>query len=230
MTNLTNITKIINKKSDLYGIANFQKNKKELVNEYGEDICKYPNAISIAIKLNKEIIDHIPETKENEEYAKNYLDEYFNSHKKINKIADEISKQIEEIGYNAIPIYVSGENEKINLTKRFSHKTTANLAGLGWLGRNALFITKEFGPRLTWVTILTDAPFETYQDKPLDPLCGDCTCCMDICPSGAITHEKKPSESYNPKVCGNYIKAESEKGHSIACGLCLYICPHGRNE
>ena len=200
------------------------------IKEYGEDICKYPNAISIGLQLNEEIINHIPQTKKNKQYAKDYLDEYYNSHMKINKIADEICKLIEDIEYNAIPVYVSGKNDKLNLKKRFSHKTTANLAGLGWIGRNALFITKKFGPRITWITILTDAPFETYSKPPLKQSCNDCTSCIDICPSNAITNEKDPSKSYNPKTCGEYIKTESEKNHSIACGLCLYICPYGLNN
>src|SRR5512140_2319896 len=39
----------------------------------------------------------------------------------------------------------------------FNHKMAATSAGLGWIGRNGLLISADYGPRLSLATILTDA-------------------------------------------------------------------------
>lgn len=38
------------------------------------------------------------------------------------------------------------------------HKTFATKAGLGWIGKSALLITKNYGPALRLSSLLTDAP------------------------------------------------------------------------
>src|SRR5512143_3680885 len=68
----------------------------------------------------------------------------------------------------------------------FNHKMAATSAGLGWIGKNGLLISPDFGPRLSLATVLTDAPFEP--DEPVEhSLCGNCSLCAVYCPSKAIT-------------------------------------------
>ena len=40
----------------------------------------------------------------------------------------------------------------------FSNKLAAHLAGLGWIGKSCLLITPQVGPRVRWVSVLTEAP------------------------------------------------------------------------
>jgi epoxyqueuosine reductase QueG len=220
----------IKENTALYGVADFEKNRNELITTYGSDICKYPKAISLAIQLKEEIINRIPEAVTNKEYAKAYRQEYFDSHERIKIIAKKITKQLRAEGYNAVYLDVSGQSDELELKQLFAQKTTACLAGIGWLGKNALLTTKEYGPRLTWATVLTDAPIEAYEGEPLDSLCADCLECVNICPSGAISNNTDPKKSYNPQVCGSYIKERVDNGYDMICGQCLYICPYGRKS
>lgn len=224
------LVEYIDSLTDIYGIADFNDNRDKLIETYGEDICKYPYAIAIGHKMIEEIIESIPQTYNDDKLAKIYLDEYRDSFQRVSKIANKIIRYIEDTGYHALLLDGSGKNEALNLKKPFSNKASANLAGIGWLGKNNLLTTKEFGPRLTWSTILTDAPLSEYAGKPMKSLCEDCTICVKACPGKAITDDPDPSISYSPQKCGEYIFGRQDAGHPSACGMCLYICPYGNKK
>ena len=53
------------------------------------------------------------------------------------------------------------------------HKTVAARAGLGWIGKNCLLVTPEYGPAVRISSLFTDAPLET--EKPYTKSrCGKC--------------------------------------------------------
>jgi epoxyqueuosine reductase len=71
----------------------------------------------------------------------------------------------------------------------FNHKMAATSAGLGWIGKNGLLISPEYGPRLSLATVLTDAPLRP--DVPIEYCrCEECVLCIQHCPSRAITGAK----------------------------------------
>lgn len=224
------VIELLEKLSDIYGIADFNKNKDELIETYGEDICKYPYAIAIGHKMIDDIIENIPLTYNDDHLAQEYLDEYFNSHQRVSKIANEITAEIKKEGYHAIVLDVSGMTDELNLKQSFSNKASAHLAGIGWLGKNNLLTTEEFGPRLTWATILTDMPLSEYAGKPMESLCEDCTICVKACPGKAIIDHPDPKVSYSPEKCGEFLSKRMDEGHPVACGMCLYICPYGNKK
>ncbi len=222
-----NIMGYVEELSDVCGVADLLSDKDKLIENYGEEILKYPYAIVIGHKMKENIIEKIPLSYNDDYIAQEYLDEYYNSHERIRKIAEKIAKYVENKGYNTIILDVSGDTDEINLKKSFSNKASANIAGLGWLGKNNLLITEEFGPRLTWATILTDAPLKEYTKTSMDSQCGDCHMCARACPGNAIKDLDNPLESYDPDKCGEYIFSRRDEGHPLACGMCLYICPYG---
>jgi len=92
-----------------------------------------------------------------------------------------------------------------------------------------MLITPENGPRVRWSTVLTDAPLEAT-GEPLQVQCGDCRECVEICPVNAFTgepfRENEPREvRYDARKCEEYLSGDEEWK---VCGLCIYICPHGR--
>jgi epoxyqueuosine reductase QueG len=114
----------------------------------------------------------------------------------------------------------------------FSHKLAAHMAGLGWIGKSCLLITPEAGPRVRWATVLTDAPLPAT-GSAMAERCGECQKCVEICPQAAFTgrpfREDEPREArYDARKCELYLKDLEEKTGYGVCGMCLFVCPHGR--
>jgi epoxyqueuosine reductase QueG len=65
--------------------------------------------------------------------------------------------------------------------------------------------------------------------------CGDCVECVEICPVKAFTgepfREQDPREvRYDAGKCDRYFDALEERGRLPVCGMCLYVCPYGRER
>jgi epoxyqueuosine reductase len=61
----------------------------------------------------------------------------------------------------------------------------AQKAGLGWRGKHTLLLNRESGSVFFLGEILLDLPLPV--DAPVEPHCGTCTACIDVCPTAAIT-------------------------------------------
>ncbi len=116
----------------------------------------------------------------------------------------------------------------------FNHKMAATSAGLGWIGKNGLLISPDYGPRLSLATVLTDAPL--VPDKPMEhSLCGDCALCQQYCPSQAITgadwSRSSPFvELLRLDMCRSHKETKRRIAGKPNCGLCINICPYGRES
>jgi ferredoxin len=115
----------------------------------------------------------------------------------------------------------------------FSHKTAATCSGLGWIGKNGLIINKTYGSKLSWATVLTNAPLEV--DDPLtESQCGDCDFCVKNCPSGAVSGSlwsrgEPLKKLVNYEKCRSFKKVRPRFQEKPNCGLCVTICPYSRN-
>jgi len=115
----------------------------------------------------------------------------------------------------------------------FPHKTAATCAGLGWVGKNGLLITKPYGARLSWATVLTDAPLNVSIESYTKGKCGNCHRCISACPAGAIRDEEwVRSFSGQTKIDVDACSKQLEKNFQLVgkhiCGLCILACPLGR--
>jgi epoxyqueuosine reductase QueG len=124
------------------------------------------------------------------------------------------------------------EEDQSHLTAKLPHKTVATRAGLGWIGKSALLITRQYGPAVRFVTVLTDAPVKPA--KPINKsLCDRCVHCVEACPAHAHTGKNwapgMPREAlYNAFACREMTRNLSQKliGETISiCGLCITACP-----
>lgn len=80
----------------------------------------------------------------------------------------------------------SGNYDKKTRTSALPHKTIARIAGMGFIGKSNLLITKEYGSGFCMCTVLTDAPIITEVFPLSTSQCGKCEICRKICPANAI--------------------------------------------
>ncbi|MEW9670684.1 tRNA epoxyqueuosine(34) reductase QueG [Ammoniphilus sp. 3BR4] len=113
-----------------------------------------------------------------------------------------------------------------------SDRAVAERAGLGWIGKNTNLITPEFGSWVYLGEMITDIPFPP--DQPIEEGCGDCTLCLDHCPTGAF---EQPWQ-LNAQKCvafltqvKDFIPEEYREpmGNRIyGCDTCQQVCPKNR--
>jgi epoxyqueuosine reductase QueG len=214
---------------DMFGVADLLSAKNFITRQGGEHVGGFPRAISLGIRLIDNILDQLINHKDLVTIA-SYRGVYDAANQALDRASLLMAKKVQESGYNAYPIPASSMLNNGNFEAVFSHKVAAHLAGLGWIGRNCLLITPHYGPRLRLASVLTDAPLET--GTPLDNRCGDCTQCVDICPSRAITGLPFSSEEHrdvrlDPKKCDQYTTNRMKVFGNANCGLCVHICPYG---
>ena len=185
----------------------------------------YGYAVTIACALDKDVVKSIQGAP-----TLIYFDEYNRKNALLNELGAKCAGYLKQAGYKAeaLPTTEVGIDE--NLMTPFPHKTGAVLSGLGWIGKCALLITRQYGSAVRLTTVFTDMPAEKAQIQK--NLCASCTECVDACPGHAITgkswHESaERKELYDAFACK---KAALEKAAMIGvrntiCGVCIASCP-----
>lgn len=107
-------------------------------------------------------------------------------------------------------------------------------AGLGWIGKNSMLITPRNGSYFFIGELITD--LELYYDKPSGgDYCGDCTRCIEACPTNAIGSDR----SIDSRRCISYLTIEKKgdlpaefcgayKQWIFGCDICQEVCPWNR--
>ncbi len=110
----------------------------------------------------------------------------------------------------------------------FSQVLAGKYAGLGTIGYNHTLITKEFGPRVRLVSVLTNALL------PPDPvlkkdLCIKCEMCRKCCPTSSFKTTENLIADMDKKKCAAY-HAELKSAFCYPCGVCIKVCPIGEDR
>lgn len=217
------------------GVADLTPAGHEIERQGGAEVAAFPRAVSAGIALPDAIVDLLPQRHERAVAIDYRHHAYDVINERLDLLASELGSLVQAAGHRARPVPASKRVDDGALAAVFSHKLAAHLAGLGWIGRSCLLVTPERGPRVRWVTVLTDAPL-TPTGGPMEPACGDCRECVDICPVQAFTGRAfRPDEArearYDAHACSAYFAALAEQlPEAPVCGLCLYVCPHGRGR
>ncbi|MFW9904800.1 MAG: 4Fe-4S double cluster binding domain-containing protein [Candidatus Thorarchaeota archaeon] len=188
-------------------------------------------AISLAVVIPGSVFDLITNKNPGELYAHYY--------RTVNTLIDHItlrlSERIVKNRYFALAIPASLSIGPDKLFSNASHKAFARRAGLGWIGKNLLLITPEFGPRVRLGTVLTNIPLKSNKSA-IELNCGNCTKCIDACPIQALkpsnfeVYPAKRENVFDAMKCHTRLEKLGKKEHigvSI-CGVCIKVCPIGR--
>ena len=107
----------------------------------------------------------------------------------------------------------------------------AQLAGLGWIGKNMMLIHPEIGSFTFIGVVLTDA--DLTPDLPFEAdRCGTCTRCLDACPTQAFV----AAHDLDARACISYLTIEHRGEFSetqraqvgewvFGCDVCQDVCP-----
>jgi epoxyqueuosine reductase len=111
-------------------------------------------------------------------------------------------------------------------------KKWAELSGIAWRGKNSNMVTLQ-GSYFFIGEFIIDAELE--YDQSINSYCGNCTKCIDACPTAAIV------EPYviDSRKCISYLTIEYKnsipdemigkfKNRVFGCDICQDVCPHNR--
>ncbi len=110
----------------------------------------------------------------------------------------------------------------------------AKKAGIGWIGKNSLLLSKQKGSFFFLAELIIDLEM-TYDNATETDHCGNCTRCIDACPTEAIL----PNKTVNGSQCISYFTIELKgeiptdmKGKFddwiFGCDVCQEVCPWNR--
>lgn len=168
--------------------------------------------------------------------------EYYAGYCRVNATLDEAASALAgalmQAGHKAecvrstVPEHEYGVIDDWSNVPVFAHKTAATRAGLGWIGKTALFVSPEFGPRVRLATVFTDLALPTGTPVEVGR-CGSCRLCVEACPAGAGVDVDwhagmRREQLYDVKVC----ERETNKYEHLGgvCGVCMAVCPWGRRS
>jgi epoxyqueuosine reductase QueG len=198
------------------------------------DISSFPNnqtqgfsfALVFGAYLSPEYIQKVSDVSDYVENMKSKKlfkeDEFANTEQKMDFLADILAEFLVSQGYEAYSqseknIADSGFYDFDKKRTPLPHKTLARKAGVGWLGKNNLLVTPGHGSALSMCSVLTNAPLETFEVEMLNPKCGSCTVCFDVCEVFALkgkawSESVSRDEIINVDIC-------------TTCLKCMMLCP-----
>ena len=204
---------------------------------------EFPRGIALGIRLADAILDEIEDRP-----TPLYFHLYRQANYALDRAAFELALILQRAGHRALPVPASqiigipgtpysspsrastpsnaADGDKYGVPGipprgLLSHRLVGHQAGLGWIGRPTLLVHPQFGARMRYATVLTDAPYPPGQ--PVENGCGECRRCIVACPAGAV-HES--SREFDLPACFATLDQFRKLpfiGQHI-CGICIREC------
>ena len=147
---------------------------------------------------------------------------------------DLIRERLNQLASELEVMYPGAATRGVVDTAPLLEREFAQMAGIGWIGKNTLLLNREQGSYfflaalLTTVKIAAESPFETDH-------CGSCTACLDACPTSAFVEPRV----LNASKCISYLTIEYRglipqelsdqmQNWIFGCDACQIVCPWNR--
>ncbi|WP_417386034.1 tRNA epoxyqueuosine(34) reductase QueG [Gimesia sp.] len=149
-------------------------------------------------------------------------------HKVIRKKLKQLSRLIREA-------YPDCETRGVVDTAPLLERDFAQLAGLGWIGKNTLLLNKSEGSWFFLAGLLLSDELD-YDEPHQSSHCGTCTRCLDACPTDAFVE----GGTLDARKCISYLTIELRDQpipHALrpgleywafGCDVCQDVCPWNR--
>lgn len=184
--------------------------------------------ISVAVPVPKHIVRDLQTAP-----TKEYYDAYYSLNAQLDEIVTSGAEFLTNQGYHAQANTTNVVKADEDWRTPLPHKTVATRAGLGWIGKSCMLVTREYGSAVRLSSLLTDAPLPS--DTPVNEShCGKCTVCVDHCPAkaltGALWTPKTERETlFHKEDCKKMQIQRMKQATGIEtdlCGLCFAVCPY----
>jgi hypothetical protein len=201
-----------------------QKRVKKIVQRDFERYLSSGYFISIGIAYSESTIDDI-DVHAADGIDMNRWNNYAMEYNRINAQLDEIAQTLAH-EYNGIAISATLTGFAANVehvTDYFehtiSHRVVAEMAGLGWRGKNGLIINSVFSCAVRFASIITNVPLCIGEKTEFS--CGTCTACEDVC---SFIRRRDVLPDYREN-CRRYIINLQKQGlMDEVCGKCIQAC------
>ena len=112
-------------------------------------------------------------------------------------------------------------------------KVWAARSGIGWIGKHSNLLTQQLGSFYFIAELILDLDLE--YDRPVTDHCGDCTACIDACPTEAIVNPYVVDGSKCISYFTIELKNEIPNAYQgkfddwiFGCDVCQDVCPWNR--
>lgn len=196
----------------------------------GAEGAELPYGISVAVPLPVEVVRSIADGP-NETYRETYA--HINA--RLNDIVTAGAAYLASCGYRSIALTTDVVRCDENYCTQLPHKTAAVHSGLGWIGKCALLVTREYGSAVRLSTLVTDAPL-TCDEPVRQSQCGDCMACTRACPAQAVQGTlwqpgMEREQLVDAAACRTKTREITQRllGRPLTiCGKCIEVCPYTR--
>ncbi len=157
-------------------------------------------------------------------------DEFYKMNEELSKKhackTNQIKKYLDEcrIKYAAPPAAPNNDGE---YRADFSYKWAAVHAGLGFIGKNDVFVHYKYGQRLRISCLLFDMDAPVYRGT-VESKCGDCDRCVKACPYDCLSGKEwhggiRREELIDYRRCAAKSKHDGP-GQKRSCCYCMMAC------
>lgn len=177
-----------------------------------------PKAKTVIVYFIPFAIEIIEKIQGQKVIVKEWSDNYTAANDLLARISSVLEKVLTERGISVMTEPPTNNYDPIQLTAKWSHKSSAVIAGIGTFGLNHLLITKSgTAGRLNSLIIDDDIPPTKRPDTSycLYYKTGKCKVCVEKCPSGALS-----TEGFDRFRCNAYLDGKNIHDLQQGCGMC----------